>query len=170
MCCRNITKDSFPLNSSQFSLSAKILSRYYDFRITWDWGGLPVSILYISHGIKSNYPPLPASSQFLTPFDACYADQSNFLFPCSVSAVVVVLFDQYRFLKQPEKKMCEGDRLWLALRFKALHCFKVSFGSPVPRDGSTVSSFSDECNSILLKDSTSCINQMSPSSKLALYF
>ena len=115
-------------------------------------------------------PPLPASSQFRTPFDACYADQTNFLFPCSVSAVVVVLFDQYRFLKQPEKKMCEGDRLWLALRFKALHCFKVSFGSPVPRDGSTVSSFSDKCNSILLKDSTCCINQMSPSSKLALYF
>ena len=57
--------------------------------------------------------------------------------------------------------MCEGDRLWLALRFKALHCFKVSFGSPVPRDGSTVSSFSDKCNPILLKDSTSC-NQMSP--------
>ena len=66
--------------------------------------------------------------------------------------------------------MCEGDRLWLALRFKALHCFKVSFGSPVPRDGSTVSSFSDKCNPILLKDSTSCISQMSPSFKLALYF
>ena len=82
----------------------------------------------------------------------------------------MVPFDQYRFLKQPEKKMCEGDRLWLALRFKALHCFKVSFGSPVPRDGSTVSSFSDQCNPILLRDSTSCINQMSPSSKLALYF
>ena len=66
--------------------------------------------------------------------------------------------------------MCEGDRLWLALRFTALYCFKVSFGSPVPRDGSTVSSFSDKRNPILLKDSTSCINQLSPSFKLALYF
>ena len=37
------------------------------------------------------------------------------------------------------------------------------------RAGFTVSSFSDKCNPKLLTNSTSC-NQMSPSSKLALYF
>ena len=58
----------------------------------------------------------------------------------------MVLFRQYRFLKQPEKKMCEGDRFGLALHFKALYCFKAPFGSPVPRDGSSVNSFSDKCN------------------------
>ena len=37
---RNFTNDSFNSNSSQFSIYTIILSRYYDFRITWDWGSL----------------------------------------------------------------------------------------------------------------------------------
>ena len=122
--------------------------------------------------VSNQTTPLPASSQSLTPFEACCADQSNFHFPCSsvskqLDSELMVLFRQYRFLKQPEK-MCERDRLWLVLRFKALYCFKESFGSPVPRDGSTVSSFWDKCNPILLKDSTSC-NQMSPLHKCTVF-
>ena len=42
---RNIAKDSFSWNSSQLYISAKTLSRWYEF-ITRDWGSLPFLILH----------------------------------------------------------------------------------------------------------------------------
>ena len=63
---RNITKDNFNSNSSQFSIQTIILSRYYDFRITWDWGSLFQSS---SNPMGSINPPLhfPPSFQSLPP-------------------------------------------------------------------------------------------------------
>ena len=49
-------KDSFPSNSFQFSMSALILSMYYDFGLTWDWGSLFQSS---TNPLVSNSPPLP---------------------------------------------------------------------------------------------------------------
>ena len=58
---RNFTNDSFNSNSSQFSIYTIILSRYYDFRITWDWGSL---FQFSSIPMVSNYPPLPFPPSF----------------------------------------------------------------------------------------------------------
>ena len=68
----------FLQNSFQFSMSALILSMYYDFRITWDWGSLFQSS---TNPLVWNSPPLPFSPfQSLTPFDACYAVRQIFTF------------------------------------------------------------------------------------------
>ena len=66
-------------------------------------------------------PSLPFSFQYLTPFDACYAaytqiagfrvhqlaKSSGFFSPRGGNSFVI-LFDQYRYLKQPEK-IFDGD-------------------------------------------------------------
>ena len=57
-------KDSFPSNSFQFSMSALILSMYYDFRITWDWDSLFQSS---TNPRVSNSPPLLLSPSNLLP-------------------------------------------------------------------------------------------------------
>ena len=46
----------FLQNSFQLTMSALILSMYYDFRITWDWGSLFQSS---TNPLVSNSPPLP---------------------------------------------------------------------------------------------------------------
>ena len=67
----------FLQNSFQLPMSALILSMYYDFRITWDWGSLFQSS---TNPLVSNSPPLPPSFQSLTPVDACYAVRQIFTF------------------------------------------------------------------------------------------
>ena len=74
MSARNIV---FLQNSFQLPMSALILSMYYDFRITWDWGSLFQSS---TNPLVSNSPPLPPSVQSLTPVDACYAVRQIFTF------------------------------------------------------------------------------------------
>ena len=113
---RNTTKGSFPSNSFQFI----ILSRYYDFHITWHWGSLPGLIPLLIPWYQITHPSLPFSFQYLTPFDACYAAYTNCRFACSSVSkklgfflcpgweLIRDLFDQYRYLKQP-KKICDGD-------------------------------------------------------------
>ena len=75
MSAQNIV---FLQNSFQLPMSALILSMYYDFRITWDWGSLFQSS---TNPLVSNSPPLPLSPfQSLTPSGACYAVRQIFFF------------------------------------------------------------------------------------------
>ena len=80
---RNITKDSFPSNSSQLPISATILSEvlwlhhYMILRQFARFNHLLIPSYQLSH------PSLPASFQSLTSFDACYAASTDSLFPCS---------------------------------------------------------------------------------------
>ena len=68
----------FLQNSFQFSMSALILSMYYDFRIKWDWDSLFQSS---TNPLVSNSPPL---SPLLPIPDPCWRllrRQTNFHFP-----------------------------------------------------------------------------------------
>ena len=57
--------------------------------------------------------------------------------------------------------MCDEDGFYASLKYCLV--------APVPRAGSTVSSFSVKRNPTLLKDTTRC-NQMSPSPKYTVFF
>ena len=121
------TKDSFPSNSFQFSMSALILSMCYDFRFKWDWDSLFQSS---TNPLVSNSPPLPASNPWplLTPatqvrqiftFRAHQQVNSSGFFSPQAENSLMVLFDQNRWRRCVTRTG----------RVLALCCFEVLFGS-----------------------------------------
>ena len=70
---RNISKNSFPSNSSQFSISATILTKVlwlHHYMIMREFASFNLLLI---PSYQLTHPSLPASFQSLTSFDACYA-------------------------------------------------------------------------------------------------
>ena len=132
--------------------------------------------------MKLPTPPSPSSSNTLPPltpatqptqiptFHAHQLVKSSGFFSPRGGNSFVILFDQYRYLKQP-KKICDGDGIYRYF-FQGFIYAQLLFFVRLCLVASTariISSSSDKCNPKLLKNSSSC-NRMLPSTKCNVLF